>query len=319
MRNQVLAKDHAGALKTIDQLARRFPDTSAIEDPLPKYLRSAELIGRLFGYLEGPATPVVPVETIRRYEQVLAGRLTKPYMDVLNGQRRAVLNAYEQNRKAANQQRAEDKANEEEEKGNELNRAAEKRERIATRRGEMTEYAAKIESSMQGQVRGIDEEAAPHLKRYNELMAESNRLRRNISGIQRSISAEVAANSEDEQRGRSRERRLREELRRYQRAHREVRDKGITVQRELVRLKTQRDLVVGAYRRDLLKLQREDAQLKRTERGLKAIVARASRAATGGTGRVRSLASKLSPLATYDKFSVKEQKRLVINTFPKSK
>ena len=91
---------------------------------------------------------------------------------------------------------------------------------------------------------------------------------------------------------------------------------GKKVETEGLKLKFRRDKLVAAFQADMFRLKREHNNLNRTERLLKTTEAKAERAATGNSGRVRSLASQLKQLATYDQFSSEHHVLILINADP---
>jgi hypothetical protein len=321
------------ALAEIDRLANTFPtDPDADAQAEARWQAAAKVMGRAYGYLEGPRSGAVSDDDLAAYEARLSARFT-PEREAAFAAGRAELTAAHQQAIAtidAEKQAVVD--TKEQEKAAQREFVDSERARIASESEMLQEQAASAKDQLDADVAAIDQELTPIQARYSEVQFAAQPYVDRIRELDRRLSfalSEAARNDagdgKDQERvRRDRERRdraqrdadnLRFEIRREQDLLRPFQIEIQRLQAAAAQLQQRRAAAVAAYQSTVGSLQAAARKLQRIEKQLR-VTERELAKTTGSTSaKTSDLKARLPLLTTYEKFPLEQERLRLLKEF----
>jgi hypothetical protein len=283
-------------------------------------LEMAAFLGRIFGFLEGPASDQVSVALVETSQKKILDRLSEPQREAFEEGRRTVVDRFAE--MTDEQTRTREQAVVEAETRAEQIRAdlAAQRERIAKDMAEIEPKREKAESEFRSQIAEIDDRERPLLSQLAQLESQAVVVRREALVYAAEVERlERQAEREKEPGERARLRREAERLafiyRRYESQllalDREA--AGINVQR--ARLIAQRQQLQAMYQREMAYLQKTVDELRRGEKRIEAEERKLSEPNTGNTPRVREMDRVAKAFTTYEQLPLESERQRILESF----
>ncbi len=312
----MLLKKHERSLADLDKISLLL-EADAAKD---KEQESVEFMGRMIGYLEGPAQGAVTKSRLDRQTVRIDARLDDSQAEAFESARQSVVDMFNDfsKEKVDSKQKAEVEAVQQQEKLKED--LDEESQRLDSRREAIAPEVEKIRDEGKEELKAIADEDAPLLKELDRLDAQAFELRREESRVASSL---VALQS---QAGQTRDASLQGALNvrvndlailssryRSQMNLLERRASQIIAQREQIARRYNE--TQQRYKKRLAKLGVEMKNIEKLEKRNAYQAKRATKPGAGDLRRTRSLDKKAKALNTYEDFSLEAEKQRVLDLF----
>jgi hypothetical protein len=313
----MLLRDHARSLAQLDKLSQRLADT---ENP-PKPDRQRELtefLGRMFGYLEGPATTNINSVTLDAARGKVVDRLNETSRPWFEQGRAAVLDQYAVLATAKDDAQVQEMMAAEKTKRDTLANLDKEEAGIATRKTAIATSTDKLREEAAADTATFARADGPLADQLSRLSVQSASVESSLAAVSADIIV-VRADAARERDPILRDRLLRELDRLELLAARLNADllgierRGAQVGRQRAALALRHRQLQAGFAANLDKLDKEqkalDTRLKRAD----AQRASLNKPATRPTGRITSLASQAQALTTYEAFPLEQEKQRLLD------
>jgi hypothetical protein len=317
---QTLVKNYEGAMLAAKELSEQLAASPATtEEQQAVHDELFAFLGRIYGYLGGPAAQAVHQDQRKAAEKEIVGRITETRRALFEEARDGVVGKFLAMTGERDDERTRAAAAADAAKENTLQELDEERQSIDERTNELEDRQNKLKSELRDELAEIAKEDRPLVQELARLQSRAGSLNRDLAAYDIQIGS-LRADAERERNEFQRQQLLREADRLTLFARR--------MQADLVAVGRLTDGVEG-QRAGLLARQRKAQsataeQLKRIEQELgglakrdrrnDAIEKRASRPASGVTGKSRALAVQAAALTTYDQFPLEAAKAELLKT-----
>jgi len=318
----MLLKEYSAAMSETDRAAQVI-GTDPLESPGDvdtSGLEMAAFLGRIYGFLGGPASDQVSGALVETSQEKVRNRLTELQREAFEEGRRAIADRFAD--MTSEQTRTREQAVVDAE-----NRAAQikadlaaQANRIAQELKEIGPKQEKAESELKSELSSIDGHEQPLLSQLARLESQAVIIRREALPIAADIETleRLAARERDPI---ERARLLREAdrlailYRRYdaQLAALEREAAGINAQR--AQLIAQRRQLQAQYQREIGQLQRTVEELRRGEKRVAMEERKLTNPTTGNTPRVRELARVAKAFTTYEQLPLESERQRILDSF----
>lgn len=316
---EMLKKEYSAALVDLDVLARDLPEPKPGKEPDPAHLEAARFLGRMFGFLEGPAQGAVTANTVEPQQEKLLARWTSAYSDAFEESRQGVLRQFEELDLEQDQTKAEAKADQEQQKARELEALAEQKSDLVEEQRAISDQAEQTRKEYGYQLKSLDRDISPLRPALARLESRANSVARDVVALRVNIDRLLDLSDETEDpdeayRYRAEARRLDFVLSRRESELDAVRAEGAALTSRLHELVAQRNAILARQQAELNALGRRSAEIARTSKRIQVEEGKTSRPATGNTPRVRSLSAGRTALTTYDQFPLESERQRVLDS-----
>lgn len=316
----MLLKRFPQALVQLEALGTALPreeQAEAIEAPRRQVAR---FMGRMFGFLEGPAGKAAREDLVVRHRTAIETQFTTQRNDEFQAGRQAVLEQYDELALGHDQERDQAKVDQEAEKVQEGERIEQERGNIEGERAAMLERAEKLREDLEYRLSEIDRQMAPLDTSFNRLAAEAQAVQGEMFNLDQRIGRLLrsADGTEDE----FLRRRYLRDADRLSAVYGDYEAQYNALDAEATQVNAQRSALAadrqGALERHEAELERLDDRsgiLSRNVKRLDREERDTARPASGSSTRVRTLASRASAFTTYEEFPLEsERARLLAET-----
>jgi len=300
------------SLARMHLLSKLYPDTKARAEVEKDLKESAQWMGQLIGYLEGPAKKAIAAETVAANKQAIMSELSGQWRQTFDAGKQQVLDQFFQLQDELVKKRAQALEDEKKEKATELESIAQERSRITSELDNLKSKGDASKTEMDGKLSEIDKYLAPVARRARDLKFRADPVLRRMRDLKVRIGRAEAdeRNAGDDRNRRDRARRdgdlLRNEFRREQIRLRPIDTEMRRVQGEGARLVSQRAAAQSRYQISLRSLTIQRKKLERTVKSLDKKERIVSKPATGRSPKVSDLERRLTALSTYRAFPLEE-------------
>lgn len=318
----LLTKQNAAALSGMKLMAESLTPSSSAQPEERKAM--VESLGRMIGYLSGPAAGAVSDDELTAVEQEVLASLPRSlhvtFVDAKNeiaakfGQLKAELGQKQESAVAEQTEQKNLAAKKLEEDKDDLNAAKES----------LTYEAQKAQEKYDAEEAALKKEIDPLARRLTALDGQARNLRNVLINVDRDIDRLVASAALQRGRDAVREATLLREADRLRLASRNDRDNLFRIEQEMALVRNQGAALEAKLRdaqarlqNDLKRFNVEGAKLSRTEKGLKAVARKVDEPVTGNNTKTRVSATKLTALSTYEEFPLESEKQRILDSLRK--
>lgn len=315
----MLMKEYPRALVEIDRLARLLPEAQADREAELENLLLAAFMGRMAGFLEGPAAGEVNDAALDERRRRIELQLTDTRRREFEEGRRRVLQQHETltGEQSTVKDTAVDVAKEQQQR---------QRDEIDRRRRETNDQLAEMKGREENLLSDLDQKMADLDRQERPLSEQLRQLERQAVVAEREflfvrneiLSIERALETERDPV--LRDALLRELQRlellqlRNQEVLAQVRLSGRQAEAQRDELARQRVLAQSQYQKQRERLTNEAADLRRSLKRLSVEEGRLGGEASGNTPRVRTLSRELKAFTTYEKFPLELEKQRLLES-----
>jgi len=315
----MLKKDYAAALVDLDLLSKQLPEAKPGEEPDAANLDMARFLGRMFGFLEGPAADAAAEHTVENHKEQMLARWTSPYADAFEEARQGVLRQFEELDLEQDQTKADAKADEEQQKARELDALADERASLAEEQQALVDQAEQVRKEYGYQVKSLDRDISPLRPGLARLESQANAIAREIVVLRVNIDhlldhADETDDPYEADRYDAEAHRLEFRLDRRESDLDAVQAEGAALTARLNELLAQRAAILARQQAELGALGQRSSDIARTGKRIQVQETKASRPATGNTARVRSLSAGRTALTTYDQFPLDSERQRLLDS-----
>jgi hypothetical protein len=311
----VLARRYPTALVAMGQFARTIESEAVRADQdagqETELRASAEFLGRIFGYLEGPAA--FDPDALADNREDVVNRLGTALADDFEEGRRGVLERHDELALRHEQARESARIEGQAEQDRTLERLDTEEADLQVRRSELADSEERARQSLEATLREIDGRLAALDAAFARLEAEAAPYHSAMVDLDRRIGRLLAAADSAQDPGRAV--RLRLEADRLSDLYGINERRYAALDGQARQVRGEREAVAGErraseerFQEELDRLRRESSKLDRTEKRIAADRRKADRPPSGATPPVRALASHSAALATYAPFPLEEER-----------
>jgi len=311
-----LLKNYPAAMvsaeKLADQISAADPST-ATEEERQEYV---DFLGRIYGYLGGPATANVGQEDRRSSEKRVLAKLGEQWGEAFTESRDGVLQRHLEFTDSRSDEREKARDAEAAEREKTLSEIEGEREKMKSRAGEIQEERNRLRDELTSEVNELQKQERPLAQQFAQLDAQAAGANRELSNLSVQIQR-LEFDAEREKDPVIRNRLLREADRLQVLAARIDRDLRV-IERQAAAIQQERNVLASKLREvqnnyggQIAGLDRELQGFSKREKRLAGEEARAKKPTSGTTGQVLSLGAQAAALSTYDTLPLEARKELL--------
>lgn len=315
-----ILKNYEAAMISADKFSAQLEANPAMtEEDKEQRQELIAFLGRMFGFLGGPVADVANQEQRKAYEKQVLARLDESEKPLFEEARDGVLQKFIETTDAKLDERERAIADSAASKEKTLQELEADRQQMAERTQQINEEREKLQSELRDELAELERQDAPLETELARLDARARILDRELFSYQAEISRlQAAAAAEEDPVLRNRlfveadrlsliAARVESELFGLNRQGRSVQS-----QRASLANRAQRARSSAAGR--IERMDKELAELAKRQRRNEGIERRATRPATGTTGRGRSLSAQATALSTYDQFPLEAERQKLLES-----
>ncbi len=319
IRLSMITKNYMQALVEMENLSALFPPP-ADEPGDDAFLDHARFLGRMFGFLEGPAATSVSEPLRERYQRKIVDAIGNPRQAVFEQSRKAVLEVFTDLSDA--KQETEDKARDEAEA--ELKKRQQELEeqltRIDERQKDLLPMRDKLGSEAKAELEGIAKEDRPLIAQLARVDAQASVVRRELALIVADID-QLRERARREKDPAVRDSLLRQAdrlsilARRYDTDLAVLERQAAVIQAQRAEIQVRYARTEAQYAAQIARIDAELAELEKQQKRNAADQKRAERIADRPTTAGRGLSVQKSAFTTYDEFPLEAERLRILETF----
>jgi hypothetical protein len=315
----MVTQSYSAALVELEALSKLLrmepPATNADDDDA----RSVEFLGRVMGFVDGPAASAVAEHVRADYRKRLAGSLTPTQRQVFEEAHTAVARRFAELDLDRQQTKADAKADEE--KRRDLIRQQLDRERnsLSQEKTNLSARAEKVEADSARELTDIEAQLRPLAARQSRLESRGAAITREMAGLSAEIGrllelADLAEDPIEAARWRAEARRLDVALGRYDVDLRALNGELAGVAAQRVTLAGRRQAALAKREAENDRIERRATEVRNTEKRIATDEKKTSQPAAGNTAAVASLAAKARAFSTYEAFPFEEERARLLQS-----
>lgn len=315
-----ILKNYPSTLITTEKLSEQVAAMPvANEDERLAQEELISFLGRIFGFLGGPAADSVNQEQRKIYEKQVFARLDETRKLLFVEARDGVLQKYIEMTDTTLDERDKAALAAEAAKEKTLQELEDEKAQMAQRVKELDESRTKFQSELKDELADIRKLDAPLVQELAGLQARAGTLRRDLFSYEADISRLLAAASAEKDPNRrfqlqSEADRLSQFAGRIEADLFGVNRQGSAVQSQRAALAARQQRAQATASSQAQRIDKELADLGRRGKRNDGIEKRTSRATTVSTSRVRSLSAQATALGTYDQFPLEQAKERLMES-----
>jgi len=316
---QMVARKYEGALADVEKLATLWPKPTEPDERLDD---TSRFLGRVMGFLWGPATGKVDESRLKDVEDRLLESLSTSQRQIFDQSRATVLGKFTDLQDRTDTTRNQAKVDEERQKELDRQRLAAEKSDVAREKGTVDQQAAAARAAAEARLTQLGAERAQLDAQFNRLFAQGAAVQADINVLSAREQALIAqANDTDSD---SERRRLLAQAAAAGAARAQAQGAyaaldaqaaGVNAQRS-ANLEQQRQ-VTASYQNEMRRIGVKAESLERTEKRIASDVKKAVTPASGMTVGVRTLANNTAAFVTYFDFPVDLEKRRLLDSLDK--
>jgi hypothetical protein len=316
----MVTRDYPAAIVELETLSKLLRDDQAIDRAKPDSAPVIEFMGRMFGFLDGPARSAVTESVRADYRKRILSDFSTAERMAFDAAYDAVLRRFAELDLDRQQTRSDAKADEQKKQERARQELERERTRVGQEKSTLEQRASSSSAEFERRLADVDNQLRPLVVRQSRLEAQGSAITREMAGLQAEIARllDLADNDDDPvdaARLRAEARRLAAALGRYDVDLRAVNSElaGLAAQRAT--LAGQRRSVIAGQQAETDRIDRRATELRNTERRITTDEKKANQPVGGNTGAVASLAAKSKAFTTYDAFPFEEERARLLQSF----
>jgi DNA repair exonuclease SbcCD ATPase subunit len=315
----VILKDYGVALVAAEKLAADLPSGDAEKEKEEAHRETLAFLGRIYGFLGGPAAANVKIEERKASERKILARLTTEHRALFEEARDGVLQKHLEliDAKEATTDAAKEAA--EDAKAKTLDEIAKEREDRAARLKELQERRDKLQSELRDELAQIAKEDRPLLNELAGLERRARTINRELLRIQGQISG-LQGFLDREQDPNKRQFWL-DEIDRLVNVGSRIDANLAQLNRLAAGVQSQRQTLAARQQKaqadiggQIKRINDEANELARREKRAAGMERRAERATTSTPAAALALRATAGALATYDPFPLEQERARILET-----
>ena len=315
----MLKKNYAGALAQMESLAGEFPEHDLAADHEEPFRDSAAFLGRLIGYLEGPAASSVAEHIREDYRRNITDRLSTGRRQVFDDGVQQVLDRFAEMDLVRDQTRDDAKVEQEEIRQRELKLLSDQKEDIEKQQESLDKAANRLEQEFSQRVGQVNRQLQPINASLSRLQNRAAALNRQLASLRSEIFHlySLAEQSPDSPGSEG----LRSSARLLERSTfgLELDLSGVVAESNRVAghrdlLLSERQGIINQRRAAVDKLSDRRSELRKRANRVAAEQRKAARPVSGNTTAVLALGSRAEAFTTYEPFPFQQEKQRVLNS-----
>jgi len=320
----VLLKRYPAALAQIEELGGILPneglrglaDEAAVQ---ARYRESARFLGRLFGFLEGPAEKAANPDRVAESKTRVLLKLTPSQQEEFAAGRKAVLDRFGEFFARREQAKEDELAGQKKKQEEDTKRLAEERAAVAANQQGLQKQAAQTREELEKFLSELAKQMAPLDREYSRLYAQGVAVRNRLVDYDRDIDrllrlAELAKEPAEAARLRLEAERLDVLRDRLSVDYRLRQAEASRVQAAQAAILNQRDTAIARFNAEAKRLGKEQFKLAQDEKRIAREEDRARKPPTGNTDRVHVLSQKATAFTTYEPFPLEQAKSRLLES-----
>ncbi len=316
----MFTKDYSKSLVELDRVSRMLPEKEASVEEKIANLETAQFLGRMFGYLEGPQENAVTDVLLKSYKDRIIARLGQDRTFAFEDANKKVVGTFaklDDEINGVEQQANEDAQQQREQKLADLDQ---ERAKLEERLAKVGPEAKKLESEMREELKSIEAEDRPLLQQFERLAFQREGIQREA----RIFTADILrlqgqlGRSEDPTTNALIQDQLRQRTllaNQYQAQIRQVEIQMAQVDAKRVGVRRRYGQTEASYRGQLEKLGVEFKDIKKQEKKNEFRKKQADKSSSADLRRVRTLATKAKALSTYQDFNFDLERQQILEMF----
>lgn len=313
----MLTKKYTAALVDLEYLSQQMPAESTLPDDAP-WRELAGFLGRMFGFLEGPAAAAVPNNVVEEYQTKICARLSESRLAAYNTGFREVADRFAQFSDDQKQTQAEAKADAQQQREKDRQALDENRAQVANEDAAIKAEAEKKKAEGEKELAELEAKAAPLQSAFNRLQTEAANWGNQIAAAQndQAILVDLANRARDPI---ERDRLLAQAsvigitINRLGANLNRVNVDLANVNSQLGVLEGQRRALFDRYGGELQRLASAQNDLRKVDKRLNLDERRLKEPITGNTPRTRTISAVAAALPTYDEFPFERERARLLN------
>jgi hypothetical protein len=319
---EMLLKRYPAAMVEMGNLSEMLPtkEEPGLTDELKtRHRETARYLGRLCGFLEGPAEKAANADRVAEMKKAMLERLSAEHREEFEAGRKAVADRFAEFFVKREQVKEDTVAEQKKTQAETAKRLAEDKTAIAADKEAIAKQAAQTREQVEKLLSDIERKAAPLDKDYSQLAAKGVAVRERILDLDRDIDRlfQLAATTEDEvtaARYRLEAERVRDVKSRHVADYRVLEGQAARVRAQLAALLGERDAVLARYNAEARRLGNEQIKLAQTAKRIAREEDRNRKAPTGNSDKVHALSQKVFAFTTYEPFPLEQSKSRLLES-----
>jgi hypothetical protein len=319
----MLMKDYPQAMVEMDQVAQLV--AAVDEGDSPDQVENlqvglARFLGRMYGYLEGPAAGDVTHAALDEGRQKVEARLSARQREAFAQAQGTVTERYAELTGEGDRTREQALVDAEARKEQIKDDLQQQEQRITEELGEIGPLRDKFESEFKTEMADLQDKERPLLERLTRLEAQAARVRNEAASLAAEIDhlERLAAREKDA----DRRQRLLREAGRIAVIYRRYDAELFSLNREYAGVNAQRALLMGQaqqararYQRDMGQLQGRAEGLRRDQKRIDTEERKLAKPSSGNVPRVREIARVANAFTTYEQLPLEAERARILNSF----
>jgi hypothetical protein len=320
----MVTQDYSAGMVQLEMLAKSLAAdkngaSAKVGDP-----EQVEFVGRVMGFLDGPAAPAVAVHVRDDYRKRLIALLSTGHRQAFEEGYAAVQRRFAELDLNRTQTKEDAKAKAQDRQDRILAQLVGDRAGLEEERSALKSQAEKFAADIKRELSRLDDQIRPIVTRQATLESQGGAITREMAGLQVEISrllelAELAEDPGEVLRLRAAARRLSLALGRYDVDLRAVNGELAGLASQRVQLAAQRQALIARERAEGDRVERRIAELRTAERRVATQEKKANQPVVGNTPAVVALAAKAKAFTTYEAFPFEEERARLLQSLRRIK
>ncbi|MCE9605448.1 MAG: hypothetical protein K8U03_11170 [Planctomycetia bacterium] len=315
----ILMKKYSAALPEIDRFSERVAATAIDSGRAEARREAAEFLGRIFGYLEGPAAKAVSQAAVADVRARVLTRLASPDREAFSAAFGSVNERFTQLDEETRRTKAESIAVQQEQKELDLKRLQTEQASLAGDKESIRKQAQEAFDTARAKTAALDQQLAPLDAAFGRLVARSQLIRGEIAQLDNSVAslltqAQLAKDPLLKVSLLQQADLISNQIRAADFALRNVDAEAAQVNAQREALLRQRSVIVEQYQGDAKRLGVEAAKLGRTEKRNVVQQKEAIKPPNGFTPQVQTKTTAAASITSYVEFPLEREKLRLLDS-----
>jgi hypothetical protein len=325
----MITQNYSAALVESDKLAgslaaeRHTPTQQKTEQPAAPPDASetspAEFLGRVMGFIDGPAARAVPEHVRAEYGKRIVAPLSSVDKVLFNAAHTSVQRRFAELSLDREQTQADAKVDQAKRQGRIQKELEQDRAAAASEKSGLQERSEKLAADSKRELAQLDAQARPLITRQTRLEAQGAAITREMAGLQVEIErllvlADISEDVAEAFELRAAARRLNVALGRYDIDLRAINGELATLAGQRVQLAAQRQATVARSRAETDQIERRLGDLRTADRRISNEEKKANQPVAGNTPAVVAMAAKARAFTTYEPFPFEEERARLLQS-----
>jgi uncharacterized protein YoxC len=301
-------------MQGIDRLTSLYPADEADAELEKRLVDAAGWMGRLHGFIAGPASGKIPAQTIQKQAAAIAKRLGGDRLEAFNAGNEQTLAKYRKARDEVNDVVDQESSDAEKKRQLDLKYVEEQRTEASAEREELVAKAAEVKKEAETKIAGLDKQIEPLQKQFMELVEKARPIKRDLRDLEDALDDLVAAAEDGHKSAAGQARRVAAAIDNEEKKLKPIVEEGEKVEKQAMALVQQRMIAVSQYQQFEAATKKKIGSLDHRLRLLDTTRRRLERPADADTETSRAAQQRLRMLASYQTFPLDEERQRLLDS-----